>query len=84
MVSMDIADRSARAQSDIDVRKLLHELDELHELDRKRRLEPRGSTAYLQAVREVDRRSRALIDRLRVAPTIVRPRRIDTSRGQLA
>jgi hypothetical protein len=79
---MNSGDRPQGHEGEIEVRRLLRELDELHELDRKRRQEPRGSIAYAQAVREVDRRSRALIDRLRAGPSL-RPR-LDRSESQLA
>jgi len=58
-------DHADAVQEDVDGRQLLTELDELHAIDRRRRLEPRGSAAYASAAEEVDRRSRALIDRLR-------------------
>jgi uncharacterized membrane protein len=81
---MDSGDRSQSAESEIEVRWLLRELDELHELDQRRRQEPRGSAAYTQAVREVDRRSRALIDRLRARPASGHPSDLNRSGGQLA
>jgi hypothetical protein len=75
--------RFGRANDDLDVRNLLRELDELQELDRRRRQEPRDSAAYVRAVREVDRRSRALINRLSAAGAN-RPQIIERRGGQPA
>jgi hypothetical protein len=76
--------RVGRNSDESDVRTLLRELDELQELDRRRRQEPRDSAAYVRAVREVDRRSRALINRLSAAPGATRPRFMERRRGQPA
>jgi hypothetical protein len=57
--------RDTPPEREMDVQRLLDDLDELQEVDRRRRLEPRNSQAYERAAREVDRRSKALIDRLR-------------------
>jgi hypothetical protein len=76
--------RAGRNSDESDVRTLLRELDELQELDRRRRQEPRDSAAYVRAVREVDRRSRALINRLSAVPRATRPRFMERRRGQPA
>jgi hypothetical protein len=81
---MDSGDRADATNDDIEVRQLLRELDELHELDRKRKLQPRNSAAYAHAVSEVDRRSRALIDRLQTENRGERSRRDGGSERQLA
>jgi hypothetical protein len=60
---MQPGDRNGMNDED-EVRELLDDLDELHEIDRKRRLEPRDSDAHERAAHEVDRRSRSLIERL--------------------
>ena len=83
-MSTDASGERHRATDDSDVSQLLKELDELQELDRRRRLEPRDSVAYARAVNEVERRSRRLIERLRVAPSGASSRRVDGSEGQLA
>ena len=44
---------------------LLHELDELRELDRRRNAHARGSAAHDAAMLEIDLRSRRLMDRFR-------------------
>jgi hypothetical protein len=71
-------------RNDVDVRNILRELDELQELDRRRRQEPRDSAAYVRAVREVDRRSRALITRLSALPGSAHPGFLARRRGQPA
>jgi len=47
------------------IEQLLHELDELRELDRRRNAHARGSAAHDAAMLEVDLRSRRLMDRFR-------------------
>jgi hypothetical protein len=47
------------------IEQLLHELDELRELDRRRNAHARGSAAHDAATLEVDLRSRRLMDRFR-------------------
>jgi hypothetical protein len=60
-----LTDEEQKGRDAIVIEQLLHELDELRELDRQRNAHAPGTAAHDAATLEVDLRSRRLMDRFR-------------------
>jgi hypothetical protein len=60
-----LADKEHKGRDTTVIEQLLHELDELRELDQQRNAHAPGSAAHDAATLEVDLRSRRLMDRFR-------------------
>jgi hypothetical protein len=60
-----LTDKEHKGRDAIVIEQLLHELDELRELDRRRNAHAPGSAAHDAATLELDLRSRRLMDRFR-------------------